>query len=59
MKAFSLMALALPVALAAAVTSRAADAQTPPRIDELLTRVGERTAECYARAPHESGRAHV
>jgi hypothetical protein len=48
----ALMGLALPAALAVAVTPRPADAQTPPGIDELLARVGGRIAEFYERAQH-------
>jgi hypothetical protein len=48
----TLFALAVPVACVAAELPRAADAQTPPRIDELLARVGERIAAFYERAQH-------
>jgi hypothetical protein len=48
----ALTALALPAALGIALTTPAAGAQTPPAIDELLARVGERIAQFYELAQH-------
>ena len=44
--------LVLPAALSAGLATPVTAANTPPTIDELLTRVGERIAEFYERAQH-------
>ena len=48
----ALTRLALPAALGVALATTAAGAQTPPALDELLARVGNRIAEFYERAQH-------